>query len=828
MFQHTLLAVVGTLTLALSLPSWGQEARRLTSLDGTWEIAQGSMERVPERFEHRVPVPGLVDMAEPAFEEVGQKSQKRQAFWYRKTFEINQPIPAVARLKVHKAAYGSRVILNGQLLGEHLSSFTPGYFDAKGALKQGSNELVIRVGSYRDSVPQPIPAGWDYEKIRYTPGIFDSVELILSGTPHVLNVQTVPDIDRKTVGVHVWLRNNGPRATGQVKFTVRQAKGGAVAGEAQSESVELEANQETKLEVQIPIRDCRLWSPEDPFLYELEASTGSDVFTTRFGMRTFRFDQPTGRAMLNGKPYILRGGNVTLYRFFEDPSRGDRPWRQEWVRRLHQTYKQMHWNSLRYCIGFPPEFWYRIADEEGFIIQDEFPLWNMNPKPGEIAAEQLIREYTEWMQERWNHACVLIWDAQNETRSQETGKAIQAVRKLDYSNRPWDNGWAAAQDPGDCFESHPYLFQNPDFRLSGLERTSGVPRGNALPNNGNNAIIINEYCWLWVNRDGSPTTLTRKLYGNLLGDQATPQQRRHIHARYVAALTEFWRAHRKCAGVLHFCGLGYARPDGQTCDDFIDLEKLTWEPEFYRYVRDSFAPVGLMLNFFAEDLPAGKTQELPVIVINDLPEAWQGQVRLRLLRGEQVIQEKSLPCAVAALGEKNLSFSCAIPTGPGAYQFEAALVKPGSDPVRSLRDFSILTEAQRQERAGLCVGKPVTASSSLTKDGIRYPAANACDGRADTRWSSAFSDPQWLAVDLGAVQRISRVELIWEAAFARVYSIEVSLDGKQWKEVSLSKEGRGGTERIGFAPIEARWVRMSGKQRSTPYGYSLWEMRVLR
>ena len=46
-------------------------------------------------------------------------------------------------------------------------------------------------------------------------------------------------------------------------------------------------------------------------------------------------------------------------------------------------------------------------------------------------------------------------------------------------------------------------------------------------------------------------------------------------ARYVAALTEFWRARRACAGVLHFCGLGYSRPNGQTCDDFVDIDWLT-------------------------------------------------------------------------------------------------------------------------------------------------------------------------------------------------------------------------------------------------------------
>ncbi len=164
---------------------------------------------------------------------------------------------------------------------------------------------------------------------------------------------------------------------------------------------------------------------------------------------------------------------------------------------------------------------------------------------------------------------------------------------MDLSNRPWDNGYGQEQSPSDSFESHPYLFNNPKFKLSGLARVSGVPKGNARANTGNNPIIINEYDWLWLNRDGSPTTLSRKVYENLLGTNATAAQRWHLNARYHAALTEFWRGHRACAGVLHFCGLGYSRTNGQTCDNFIDIEKLRFEPEFQRYMADAFAPVGV-------------------------------------------------------------------------------------------------------------------------------------------------------------------------------------------------------------------------------------------
>jgi len=803
--------------------------RTVFSLDGRWEIAEGGMITAPAQFQHRVSVPGLVDEARPPFAEVGQLSARRAAFWYRRTFQVKGDVPAVAVLKVHKAAYGSRVLLNGVLLGEHLPSFTPGYFDARPALRGNGavNELIVRVGASRDALPPTVASGWDYEKIRYIPGLFDSIELILSGTPNIVRVQVAPEIAGQTIRVQALVRNVGPKAGTRLCFKVREARSLKIAGEGSSEPITLDANAEQTVETRIPVNRCRLWSPEDPFLYELETSTGADTLRTRFGMREFRLDHDTGRAMLNGRPYFLRGSNVTLYRFFEDPQCADHPWREDWVRRLHRAFKDMHWNALRYCIGFPPEIWYRIADEEGILIQDEFPIWGGGPKswPAELTSKQLSQEYTEWMQERWNHPCVVIWDAQNETRTTETGKAIQAVRGLDLSNRPWDNGYGQPQVPGDSFESHPYLFSNPKFKLSGLARVSGVPQGNAIPNSAKNPIIINEYDWLWLNRDGSPTTLSRKVYENLLGTNATMAQRRHLNARYNAALTEFWRSHRACAGVLHFCGLGYSRTNGQTCDNFIDLEKLRFEPEFQRYMADASAPVGLMIDEWRSQLPAGKELDVPVVVINDLYQDWNGKVRFRILRSGKRITEQARSCEVAGLGQARLSFSCTVPSEPGDYQLEAALLRGGAKPVCSLRDFRVGSSDHNQED-GIARGKPVRASSTYLEPGNDYRPENAVDGLADTRWSSEFSDPQWLAIDLGAPTRISRVVLDWEAACARSYAIQVSLDGSTWTDVYTTTAGKGGTEEIEFAPTTARWVRFYGAKRATPFGYSLWEMRV--
>jgi hypothetical protein len=691
---NPLVTLLSSLGLAAAA-ALGAEGRTVMSLDGDWEVREGAADKVPLRFDHHVRVPGLVDMAQPPFAEVGQKSQLREVFWYRRAFVIPGEVPPVAMLKIGKAAYGARVFMNGKLAGEHLASFTPANLDVQPFLRGNgiTNYLVVRLGAYRDAVPPSVPSGWDFEKTRYIPGIFDSVELTLSSTPHIVRVQAAPDLAASSVRVQAVLRNNAALNTTGIGCTVREARTGKIVGTNVSERVQLDRAAETTLVVNVPIPVPHLWTPEDPFLYEVEVSTGPDTQRARFGMREFRFDPATGRAMLNGRPYFMRGSNVTLYRFFEDAQRGDRPWREDWVRRLHRAFKSMHWNSLRYCIGFPPELWYRIADEEGFLIQDEFPLWHLDKWPAELKRDELAAEYTEWMQERWNHPSVVIWDAQNETRTDETGAAIQTVRGLDLSNRPWDNGWAPAQAPGDCFESHPYLFQNAKFKLSELATLSGVPRGNPIPNAGTNAIIINEYGWLWLNRDGTPTTLTKEVYKNLLGESATPAERRHLYARLLAAKTEFWRAHRACAGVLHFCGLGYSRPDGQTSDHFTDIEKLTFEPEFARYVRDAFSPIGVMIDEWADELPGGETRQFPVVVINDLEKDNQATVQLRLLHDKKVVGSKVEKCLVPALGEKRLSFTLTIPPQSGQYHLEATLNAAGSKKVVSMRDFKVAGSA---------------------------------------------------------------------------------------------------------------------------------------
>jgi hypothetical protein len=102
---------------------------------------------------------------------------------------------------------------------------------------------------------------------------------------------------------------------------------------------------------------------------------------------------------------------------------------------------------------------------------------------------------------------------------------------------------------------------------------------------------------------------------------------------------------------------------------------------------------------------------------------------------------------------------------------------------------------------------------------------NAVDGDDKTRWGSAFHDKQWLMVDLGASVPLSKVRLNWEAAYAKDYELQVSNDGLLWNTVGRVTGGDGGVEEHEVAQT-ARYVRVLGLRRATPYGISLYELQV--
>ncbi|XID96104.1 discoidin domain-containing protein [Paenibacillaceae bacterium WGS1546] len=129
--------------------------------------------------------------------------------------------------------------------------------------------------------------------------------------------------------------------------------------------------------------------------------------------------------------------------------------------------------------------------------------------------------------------------------------------------------------------------------------------------------------------------------------------------------------------------------------------------------------------------------------------------------------------------------------------------------------------------SNLALGKSAVTSSI---EGPGFEASKAFDGNPSTRWASAeYVDPQWIYVNLGSSRSINRVRLNWEAAYAKTFKIQISNDSGtpvNWTDVYSTSNGSGGIENITFAAQNAKYVRMYGTTRGTPYGYSLYEFEV--
>ena len=131
--------------------------------------------------------------------------------------------------------------------------------------------------------------------------------------------------------------------------------------------------------------------------------------------------------------------------------------------------------------------------------------------------------------------------------------------------------------------------------------------------------------------------------------------------------------------------------------------------------------------------------------------------------------------------------------------------------------------------------KPVTSlypqavASSVEAPGLEPDNAVDCD--PDTRWSSEWSDPQWIIANLGSIQPVNKVILEWETAYGKEYEVLVSIDGVNWTEVNYTNNSSGGIDKIFFNTVNARYVRMKGLKRGESpcggkWGYSLWEFET--
>src|SRR5882762_3180622 len=325
--------VILTAVAAPTLFLWATD-RTTISLNGTWQIEDSKEEAIPVAWNHKVLVPVLAHSAEPAFPQVDQfdsrmsiqnrvgqgklpktanvynagvSRQERNWFWYRRTFDVSDT-KTVAILRINKAQFGAAVWLNGVKIGDHLPCFTAATFNVSNAIRRGKNELIVRIGAHPRILPPFVSGGTDFEKIRWTPGIYDNVSLALSDNPAIDSVQVAPKVAVSSIVVQTALRNF---ANNPVSFSITQQihgwKATAIVATAETRRIGLAPGESRVVLQTIKMTGPQLWSPESPNLYVLETASGGDTASTRFGMREFRFDTATKRAYLNGHVYFMRG-----------------------------------------------------------------------------------------------------------------------------------------------------------------------------------------------------------------------------------------------------------------------------------------------------------------------------------------------------------------------------------------------------------------------------------------------------------------------------------------------------------------------------------------
>ena len=722
-----------------SLLNFAQEGRTVIDLNGEWEFEQTKTAFPPAKFTRRIPVPGLVHLARPRIEQYDLFFPKPHPTelpemallfnfvegmdytpmynWYRRKIKIDKNLSdKQVHLTIKKSQYVTMIYVNGMFMGRSVECYTPIDVNITGAVRFGEeNEILIQVGD-RAWLPSETAGSTDKEKVHYIPGIWDDVFLSATGKLKVDKVLFLPSLAKRKVTAKILVKNAYPpqminfgvkEDSCRMEFTIREKNTGKTVTTQTITGIS-KRDDNTYFETEIAVRSPVAWSPDAPFRYEgevkiYERNLLSDTYSVNFGMRDF-VAGGSRYFWLNGSRCFLRGGNITLQRFFEDPDCGNLAWDREWVKKmLIDIPKSMHWNAMRICVGILPDFWYDLCDEYGIMLQNEWFYWQHHGWE-----EQIRKEYTNWIWSDGNHPSIIIWDALNENYYPWMGNVlIPELKKLDPT-RIWDAGYMTAREMGsndEMDEPHPYraiatmaadkvaeFFETKPYNLGYLDdwndyrrfMEAGVPQ------------LVNEYGWVWLWRDGRPAKASVHNYNYFLGENATPEQRREMQAYWLQLETEWIRAERSFAGVLAFCYL--SNNYSYTGDWFINhISDLELSPTL-KWFRHCFAPQAVFVNladqrYMKHHAPCKPGSELlfNVVGVNDLITPATGKVILKLIdgRGNTAVQHDT-SIRIDPFVKKYLPCKLTLPVEKGGYLLIAEYYPEGSNqPVISRRYLKV-------------------------------------------------------------------------------------------------------------------------------------------
>lgn len=242
---------------------------------------------------------------------------------------------------------------------------------------------------------------------------------------------------------------------------------------------------------------------------------------------------------------------------------------------------------------------------------------------------------------------------------------------------------------------------------------------------------------------------------------------------------------------MEFCGLGYSREGGYTSDNFLpDITDPQYHPTFQKLVGDAMAPVGICIEDWSEQHPAGRTMNFKVSILNQVNEKFDGPVTLTLYQDGEKVYEQTKAYTVDPMKKGSQDFEVAIPEGKDSqFKLVASYVDKNGDVIESLRKF---TDGEGIPAPGtstvVSTGAKVQVSSTYDDAGLK--PEHLVDGNKSTRWSSIFADDQWIQIDLGKVYDLDTMAIFWESgAPGKAFNVEVSADGEHWTRVYEQTEG---------------------------------------
>ena len=439
------------------------------NLNGVWQYQPGNAgDALPtnRKLTSEICVPFPVESA------LSGVMEHHERLWYRRNFTVPAAWKGKALvLNFGAVDYEAEVFVNGKSVGLHRGGYEPFSLDISPYLKSsGPQEIIVRVFDPTDLGGQPRgkqttkPGG-----IMYTPttGIWQTVWLEPVAKTSIQSLHMVPDIDAGVVRVTVNVQNPTPRT-----FAVVSIQDGSRA----VQNVVLKPNVETA----IPVPNAKLWSPDSPFLYNVnvqlqDAPNLRDAERTLFG-NSFPIDQVSSYfgmrkisvGNVGGVPKILLNNRFV----FEIGPLDQGFWpdgiytapTDEALRSDIATEKALGFNMVRKHIKVEPARWYYHADKLGILVWQDMPSPNSytdHPQPIDKPAFQ--KQLTQTITTHWNSPAIVMWVIFNEQQGRhDTAQLVGLAKTLDPSrlvNRDSGGGYDAPDREGtvgDIDDVHSY------------------------------------------------------------------------------------------------------------------------------------------------------------------------------------------------------------------------------------------------------------------------------------------------------------------------------------------------------------------------------------